>query len=114
MPLSENINVGEMGFFSDVLDKLSDEAKKITKGDLIQLGLNIVPDRIKKATYGEIEIIKNACKKVLIEGQPPEGGPTGGGGRILGVPDEAGLSISCCCCPCCCATAVIKPSREVI
>jgi len=112
MPLDNNIQVGEAGFLgglTDVLNKLSSEAKKITKGDLLNLGIGIVSDQVKKATYGEIEVIKDACKKVLEQGAPEGGAP----GQTLGVP-EAGLGISCRCCPCCCATAVIKPIREVV
>jgi hypothetical protein len=107
MPLDNDKTVGEMGFFSDVIDKLSSEAKKITKGDLINLGVGIVSNQVKKATYGEIEVIKDACKKILEQGAPEAGEP-----GQLGVP-EAGLGISCCCCPCCCATAVIQPIRKL-
>lgn len=84
--------VGDMGLGPAQIARLSAAGKALTKDDLVTLSANGLNSNLKKATLGDVDVIKQAF-------QPALGATTTA---------EAG-DINCCCTPCCCAAAVIRP-----
>jgi hypothetical protein len=105
MSTPKNDKVGRFPLNATVVDmnigpanekKLTEAGKALTKADLIALWENKVTPGAKKATLGDIEIIKRAYAPAMSAKNAAEAG-----------------DINCCCCPCCCATTVVRPLKDL-
>jgi len=91
--------VAKLGFTAKELEVLSPRAKKLTRGNLLQLATNpqTAPAELK-LTFQDLQGLHNLATTALKKGTT-----TGGGGS-----GDGGIRCCCCiaCCCCCCAVAV--------
>ena len=95
-PLQMSTPLSAMGLSDAVLSKLSPEAKKLTKGDLVSLWKDKTTPTVAAVSVKDLNLIKGAF-----------------GAQIGKGPGDVAMDIYCCCCPCCCATAVVAPMMAV-
>lgn len=95
--LPDTTPVTQMGLSTAVINSLSADAKKLTKGDLVALWRSKVTTNAAAVSVNDLNVIKDAFT-----------------GQIGKGPGTLATDIYCCCCPCCCATAVITPTTSVV
>jgi hypothetical protein len=95
--LPDTTPVTQMGLSPAVINSLSADAKKLTKGDLVALWRSKVTANAAAVSVNDLNVIKDAFT-----------------GQIGKGPGNLAIDIYCCCCPCCCATAVISPTTVVV